>query len=271
VETAGAQSTKTILASRERLAAAWNKIVLPPQVKTDLLDIVEQFACGDAAAPRGLLLYGPPGSGKTLVLRCIADSLDCKFMHLNAGDLSAGYVGQTTERVRTLWRDARASGCCVMGIDWFEGVFPARGGRNSDSLAQERVTAFLTEWDGFPAAQNRGVLVIGETYDLKPVDPAILSRFRLGGRVIELPLPGTALERLQILSLELEKIGRTAEIPAFVGAATEGMSGRNLASLVYKACMQAEMHGVSALSGELAWRAALDEIRPKHDRDRENR
>jgi transitional endoplasmic reticulum ATPase len=270
VETAGAQNTKTILASQERLAAAWNKIVLPPNVKADLLGIVEQFARGDPAAPRGLLLYGPPGSGKTQILRCIADSLDCKFMHLNAGDLSGAYIGQTTERIRSLWRDARASGFCVMGIDWFEGVFPARGDRNFNSYVEERVTAFLTEWDGFLAAQNRGVLLIGETYDLKPVDPAMLSRFRQHGKVIELPLPGTALERLQILSLELEKFGRTAEIPAFVGAATEGMSGRNLACLVHT-CMQAEMHGVSGLSGELAWRAALEEVRPTHNRDRENR
>lgn len=269
METAGAQNTKTILAPQERLAAVWNKVVLPPQVKADLLGIVEQFARGDAAAPRALLLYGPPGSGKTQVMRCIADSLDCKFMHLNAMDLSGRYVGQTTERVRTLWSDARASGFCVMGIDWFEGVFPARAGRNSDSFAVERVNAFLTEWD--PAEQNRGVLVIGETYDLKPVDAAILSRFRLGGSVIELPLPGSALDRLRILNLELERGGRTAEIPAFVGAATEGMSGRDLASLVHTACRQAERHGGSGLSGELAWREALEEICPKHDRDRKNR
>src|SRR5262249_41795284 len=114
--------------SEADLAKIWEKIVLKPEVKSDLMDKIRMFNRADKAAPKGLLLYGPPGTGKTEIARRIADSASCFFLSLKGPDLKAGYVGQSGERVQKIWEQARSRGRCVIFIDECEGVFARRGG-----------------------------------------------------------------------------------------------------------------------------------------------
>jgi SpoVK/Ycf46/Vps4 family AAA+-type ATPase len=232
------------------LQKIWSRIVLTPAIKTDLMDKIRLFNRADKLAPRGLLLYGPPGTGKTEIAKCIADSASCKFMDLKGPDLKAGFMGQTGERVKKKWAEARAYGRCVMFIDECEGVFGRRGGINSDSFAEELVQAFLAEWVGVGNEDQR-VWVVGATNRRELLDEAIVQRF---GAALAIELPGPA-ERLQILGLEMQKVGRTLEIPAFLGQATTGMAGRHLQTLAREVCMLADKQG--GVASDDMWREIL--------------
>jgi SpoVK/Ycf46/Vps4 family AAA+-type ATPase len=238
----------------EKVAEIWSQIVLKPDIKAEILDKISLFSGADAAAPRGMLLYGPPGTGKTEIARRIADSAGCKFMAMKVSDLKAGYIGQTAERVKKRWEEARSTGRCVMFVDECEGVFGRRGGLNTDQFAEELVQTFLAEWDGVGTEEQR-VWVIGATNRRDLLDDAIVSRF---GTTIEIGLPG-AEERRQILQLELKKLGLDVPVPVSVGTATNGMAGRNLALIAR------ELRGVALKQGgavtEANWRELIARCR----------
>lgn len=235
------------------LQTIWSKIVLRPEVKTAILDKIRMFNRGDKAAPRGLLLYGPPGTGKTEIARRIADSASCHFMALKGSDLKAGYIGQSGERVKKIWEEARSRGRCVIFVDECEGVFARRGSSHSDSFSDEIVQSFLAEWDGVGTEDQR-VWVVGATNRRDLLDDAIVSRF---GTDIKIDLPGAA-ERLEILRLELAKLERSADIPPFMGVATTGMSGRNLATLARDVCTLASTQG--GVITDAMWRDAAKRL-----------
>lgn len=245
-----APDNKTI--SDQQLATVWSQIVLDGAVKESITSKIKLFNAGDKAAPKGLLLYGPPGTGKTEIARRIADSANCYFMALSGPDLKAGYVGQSGQKARAVWEQARSRGRCVMFVDECEGVFARRGSSNSDSLTDELVQAFLAEWDG--VGSEGQIWVVGATNRRDLIDEAIVSRF---GASVEIGLPG-APERTEILRLELRKLERTADVPDFVAAATQGFSGRNLAMLAKDVATLASERG-----GELTesvWREATAKL-----------
>jgi SpoVK/Ycf46/Vps4 family AAA+-type ATPase len=232
------------------LGKIWERIVLQPGIKADLIDKIRLFNSGDKAAPSGLLLYGPPGTGKTEIARRIADSASCYFMSLKAPDLKAGYIGQSGERVKKVWEQARARGRCVIFVDECEGVFARRGGTSGDSASEELVQAFLAEWDGL-GTEGQQVWVIGATNRRDLIDEAMVSRF---GAALEIGLPGSA-ERLRILELEMQKLDRPAEVPPFVGDLTSGLSGRNLSRVASDVCTLARKQG-GTITDNL-WREVL--------------
>jgi SpoVK/Ycf46/Vps4 family AAA+-type ATPase len=236
--------------SEAQLAQIWEQIVLAPQIKSDILDKIRMFNRADKAAPKGLLLYGPPGTGKTEIARRIADSASCHFMALKGPDLKAGFVGQSGERVQKIWEQARSRGRCVIFIDECEGVFARRGGTNADAASEELLQAFLAEWDGVGTEDQR-VWVVGATNRRDRLDDAIISRF---GAEVEIGLPEAA-ERLQILRLEMAKLERSTDIPAFLGQATTGMSGRNLSRIATDVCTLAGKHG--GVITDALWRDVL--------------
>ncbi|HET6472704.1 MAG TPA: AAA family ATPase, partial [Pseudomonadales bacterium] len=240
--------------SDAELARIWSQIVLDPAVKDSILSKIKLFNAADKAAPRGMLLYGPPGTGKTEIARRIADSASCYFMALSGPDLKAGYSGQSGQKVRALWDQARQRGRCVIFVDECEGVFARRGSTTSDGLTDELVQAFLAEWDGM--GSDGMIWVVGATNRRELLDDAIVSRF---GAAVEIGLPGAA-ERQQIMGLEIAKLERVWEVPAFVGQATQGFSGRNLAVLARDVVARTAEAG-SKEPTEALWRAAIDALR----------
>lgn len=216
--------------SEADLTKVWSQIVLKAEVKDSLLSKIRLFNTGDKAAPRGLLLYGPPGTGKTEIARRIADSTSSYFMPLTGSDLKSGYVGQSGQFVRGIWEKARSRGKCVIFVDECEGVFARRGGVNTDSASEELVREFLAMWDG--VGSDGQVWVVGATNRRDQLDEAMVSRF---GAAVEIGLP-EAPERIAILRLEMSKLERDPEIPAFVGPATAGFAGRDLATVARDVC-----------------------------------
>jgi len=206
-------------------AAAWAPVILAEPVKRRLQALAAHFDRGSRAAARGLLLYGPPGTGKTLIARTFAESMRCAFFPLSLPDLKSGYVGQSGENVRALWRKALATPRAVIFVDECDSVFGRRGGAQTDSFVEDIVAAFLAEWDGFQTHSH--VWVVGATNRRDQIDAAIVSRFE---EQLEIGLPD-APQRTEILRRALQALDVTVALPDSAGALTDGMSGRELATL----------------------------------------
>jgi SpoVK/Ycf46/Vps4 family AAA+-type ATPase len=209
----------------EKAAETWCQVHIPERQKLDILRRAELFERNDAAAPRGLLLTGPPGTGKTFVARTLREMMGCDFQMLSLADLKQQTVGASGKRVREVWDRARKHQPAIIFIDECEGILGRRGAAETDAFATDIVHSFLAEWDGIRG--NARVWVIGATNRRDMLDDAILSRF---GWEIELQLPGVE-DRRQILSQEVKALGLSVEVPQEAAALTQGMSGRDLKQL----------------------------------------
>ena len=174
---------------------------------------------------RPLLLEGPAGSGKTLVARSLAESMQCNYQQLSIADLKQQQPGASGQRVREVWNQARNNQPAVIFLDECEGILGRRGAAETDVISADIVQAFLAEWDG--VAPQARVWVIGATNRRDMLDDAILSRF---GWEMAIVLPG-ASERARIFNQEMESVFPGAVIPEEMGSLTQGMSGRDLRHL----------------------------------------
>jgi len=213
------------LQATERSAEAWRRVQLPDAQKLDILRRMELFENDDPAAPRGLLLHGPSGTGKSLVARTLAETLNCDFQKLSLADIKQEHLGASGRRVREIWERARANRPSIIFIDDCEGVFGRRGAAETDVIAADVVGSFLPEWDGIE--ETSGIMVIGATNKRSGLDDAIISRF---GWEMEVPLPG-APERRQILEQELRANRIDMELPEDTASLTQWMSGRDIRNL----------------------------------------
>ncbi|ODA77503.1 hypothetical protein RJ55_07132 [Drechmeria coniospora] len=144
--------------------------------------------------PAGVVLYGPPGCGKTLVAQAVAREAQASFILINGPELLNKYVGESERAVRELFQRARSSRPCILFFDEIDSIVPPRSSSSTESGARV-VNALLTELDG---AQDRsGIYVIGTTNRVDMIDEAMLRPGRLSVQVlVDLPTPA---ERVEIL------------------------------------------------------------------------
>lgn len=207
------------LCDREK---AWSRIHIPTEQIIELLRNAELFERKDPAAPKGLLLAGVPGTGKSLIARTLAETTGCSFHSASLADLKSSHIGGTAQNVRELWAKARSNEPAIIFLDECEGIFARRGGSETDIFAQDLIQSFLAEWDGVRGPSL--VWVIGATNRRDLLDDAILSRF---GWELDVRLPDAAA-RSAIFRQEMEALGFTGPIPAELADLTQGMSGRDL-------------------------------------------
>lgn len=154
----------------------------------------ETFKRIGLTAPAGVLLYGPPGCGKTLVAKAVSNESKANFISIKGPELLNKYVGESELAVRQLFKRARASAPCVIFFDELDSLCPRRGSENNSS-SERVVNQLLTELDGLD--DRRNVFVIAATNRPDIIDPAMLRPGRLD-KLLYVPLP-TNEDRLQIL------------------------------------------------------------------------
>lgn len=197
-----------------------------------------ELAAAFGQTPGGsLLMYGPPGCGKTFIARAIAGDLGASFIHVTLADLVSKWIGDSEKAIRSVFRNARAAAPCVIFFDEFDALGARRtsGGGGSQSMRMI-VTQLLEELDGVSSV-NEGVYFLAATNRPWDIDPALRRPGRIDKTVLVLP-PDTVARTAILEGLLAGKPADGVE-PARVAAASEGFSGADIAQVVKVALQQA--------------------------------
>ncbi|WP_067436702.1 ATP-binding protein [Nocardioides jensenii] len=221
-----------------------------------------ELAAAFGQTPGGsLLMYGPPGCGKTFIARAIAGDLGASFIHVTLADLISKWIGDSEKAIQSVFRNARAAAPCVIFFDEFDALGGRRtsGGGGSQSMRMI-VTQLLEELDGV-SSMNEGVYFLAATNRPWDIDPALRRPGRIDKTVLVLP-PDT-VARAAILQGHLEGRPTDGVDLARVAAVTEGFSGADIASAVKVALQQAltasmQTGSVVPVTTEALLRAAAD-------------
>lgn len=195
----------------------------------------ELFATLSLPPPRGILLYGPPGTGKTALSRAIASSTPgCSCIVVNGPELSGAYHGESEERLRAVWEEAKRRSPCVLVLDEIDALCPRRDGGEGGEVERRVVSQLLTLMDGMGSAGDR-VVVIGATNRPNAIDPALRRPGRFD-KEIEIGVPD-ATARLSILQTLLGPVPNALDEQALtlVSSQTHGYVGADLSSLIREA------------------------------------
>jgi len=222
----------------------WDEVGGLADIKRQLVEAVEWplkyadlYRQAAVTAPKGILLSGPPGCGKTLLAKAAASQTEVNFISIKGSALLSMYVGESEKAVHEVFRKAKQAAPCIVFFDEIDAIVPARGSGVTDSHVAERVVSqFLAEMDGIEDLSN--VLILGATNRLDIVDPALLrpGRFDL---ILEIPLPD--LEgRKEIFEISLRGKPISKDVRAKdLAAETEGFTGADIQAVCRRAAMEA--------------------------------
>ncbi|MCL7487434.1 MAG: ATP-dependent zinc metalloprotease FtsH [Desulfobulbaceae bacterium] len=224
----------------------------------DFLKNPDKFTDAGARIPSGVLLYGEPGTGKTLLAKAIAGEAGVPFYSISGSNFVEMYVGIGASRVRDLFREGKKKAPCIIFIDEIDAVGrhrSASGGGGNDEREQT-LNQLLVEMDGFEP--NDHVIVIAATNRQDILDPALLRPGRFDRQVL-VPLPDVG-GREKILKVHARKIKAGAEVDwTTIAKGTPGFSGAQLANMVNEAALLATRSGNPTVSMQIL-EAAKDKV-----------
>lgn len=245
----GALGTSTASALRETIVevpnVSWKDIGGLESVKRELQETVqypvehpEKFEKFGMSPSRGVLFYGPPGCGKTLLAKAIANECQANFISIKGPELLTMWFGESEANVRDVFDKARQSAPCVLFFDELDSIAIQRGNGIGDAggAADRVLNQLLTEMDGLSSKKN--IFVIGATNRPDIIDPALLRPGRLD-QLIYIPLPDES-SRLQIFKACLRKspVSKDVDLTA-LAKLTGGFSGADIIEICQRACKYA--------------------------------
>ena len=218
------------------------------EAREELQEIVEflkdpsKFARLGGKIPKGALLVGSPGTGKTLLARAIAGEANVPFFTISGSDFVEMFVGVGASRVRDMFEQAKKNAPCIVFIDEIDAVGRHRGAGlgNGNDEREQTLNQLLVEMDGFEA--NEGIIIIAATNRPDVLDPALLRPGRFDRQVV---VPRPDIEgREKILAVHMKKVPLAPDVDArTIARGTPGFSGADLANLVNEAALLAARKG----------------------------
>lgn len=239
----------------------WKDVGGLAEVKQRLVEAVEWplqhselFTQAGIRPPKGILLSGPPGCGKTLLAKAIANESKVNFISVKGPALLSKFVGESERGVRDMFRKAKLAAPCIIFFDEIDALVPARGMGGSDAHVAERVLSqFLSELDGIE--ELNGVLVLGATNRSDMLDPAILRPGRFD-QIIDIPVPDEESRKL-IFEVHLRNKPLVPGIDAGnLATRTEGFSGAEIQGICAQAALRAVRRAVTNDLGKPAQEAS---------------
>ncbi len=230
----------------------WDDVGGLSEVKARLIEAVEWplryghlFEQAGVKPPKGILISGPPGCGKTLLAKAVANESKVNFISVKGPALLSKYVGESERGIRDVFRKARQAAPCIMFFDEIDALLPTRSSGSSDSHVSERVLSqFLAELDGIE--ELRGVLVLGATNRVDMLDPAVIRPGRFD-EIVEIPLPNQD-DRREIFAIHLKKKPLAPGLDfSFLVERSDGFSGAEIASVCNIAALRAVRRAIDGV------------------------
>jgi len=229
----------------------WSQVGGLDDLKQQLIEAVEWpisnpqiFSRMGITPPKGILLYGPPGCGKTLLARAVATESKANFISIKGPELLSKWVGESEKAIREIFRKAKMASPCIIFFDEFDSIAPSRGRHTSDSGVTEKVLSqFLTELDGLEVMKD--IVVIAATNRPDILDPALIRPGRID-RILLVPQPDEK-GRLEILKIFTKDMPLTSNITLEnLNNMIEGFSGADIETWCREAAMIALRENIRA-------------------------
>jgi transitional endoplasmic reticulum ATPase len=235
----------------------WTDIGGLEETKTRLIEAVEWpikhadvFRRAGVKPPKGILLVGPPGVGKTMLAKAVAAQAQANFISVKGPELVSKFVGDSEKGVREIFRKARRASPCVIFFDEIDALIPRRGGADATGVANRVLSQFLSEMDG--VEELKDVLVLGATNRLDMLDEAVVRPGRFD-QIIEIGAPDepsrVAIYRVHLGNKPLDASLSEDALTADLARRSPGASGAQCASVVSRAAMHAVRRGVESPEG----------------------
>jgi transitional endoplasmic reticulum ATPase len=262
----------------------WQDIGGLDNIKRELQEAVEWplkypdlYAAIGHVAPKGILLYGPSGTGKTMLAKAVATESEANFISVKGPELVSKWIGESERGIREIFRRARQAAPCVIFLDEMDSIAPARGLHIGESSTGRMVSQILTEIDGI--SEMKGVVVLGATNRPDMIDAALLRPGRFD-RILLVPNPDFE-SRYKILRLSAKgkPIGQDVDLRKIADKTTEGFSGAETSAIVntavslvlheylskYPTPGEASKHATEAYIDMLHFEGAVKKIRAQKD------
>ena len=209
----------------------------------DYLHDPKKYTEAGASMPKGILLVGPPGTGKTMLAKAVAGESNVPFFSISGSEFVEMFVGMGASKVRDLFKQAKEKAPCIVFIDEIDAIGQKRNsgsGYGGNDEREQTLNQLLTEMDGFEG--NNGVIILAATNRPESLDPALTRPGRFDRRVpVELPdLKG----REEILKVHIRKVKPAADVDLHtIARMAAGASGAELANIVNEAALRAVRNG----------------------------